>query len=232
MIEIRKSAERAHVHKDGLDSLHTFSFGRYYDERFVNFRALRVINEDTISPDIGFPIHQHSDMEILTYVISGELTHTDNLGNKKVIQAGEVQRMTAGTGIAHSEYNKSETDVLHLLQIWIFPDKENLVPEYQQKHFPDNDKRGRFCPIATPHASEGSMSIHQDVNLYVSIIDKATPLKFPMKEGRGAWIQVVRGDLTVNEIMMSAGDGAAIECEKFLSFTTPDEAELLLFDLA
>ena len=231
MIRIRRSSERGHADYGWLDTHYTFSFSNYYDPRFMGFRDLRVINEDFIAPDQGFPTHGHRDMEIITYVINGELSHRDSMGNGTTIRPNEVQRMSAGTGVLHSEYS-SPTDRTHLLQIWILPEKEDLQPGYEQKYFAPEEKKGKLKLVASRAGSDGSVTIHQDVDLYSSILAADEEVSHELAENRHAWIQVVKGSIDVNGELLKAGDGAAISEEKSLQIkASEDETEFLLFDL-
>jgi quercetin 2,3-dioxygenase len=232
MITIRRSDERGHADHGWLDTHHTFSFDRYYDPRFMGFRDLRVINEDYIEPKQGFPTHGHRDMEIITYVISGDLSHKDSMGNASVIRPHDVQRMSAGTGVRHSEYS-SETDKTHLLQIWILPETRNLEPGYEQKYFAPEEKKGKLKLVASRAGREGSVTIHQDVSLYSSILVADETVSYSLNEDRHAWIQIVKGSLEINEEFLNAGDGAAISDETILNIKAlEDDTEFLLFDLA
>ncbi len=231
MIKVRKSSERGKANYGWLDTNYTFSFSNYYDPRFMGFRDLRVINEDFIEPNQGFPTHGHRDMEILTYVISGELSHRDSMGNGETIRPHEVQRMTAGTGVLHSEYS-SPTDKTHLLQIWILPEAENLKPGYEQKYFAPEEKQGKLKLVASRAGTDGSVTIHQDVNLYSSILRKDEEITHELKENRHAWIQLIKGEIDLNGETLEAGDGAAISEEKLLKIKSlAEETEFLLFDL-
>ena len=231
MIKIRRSDERGKANYGWLDTKYTFSFNTYYDERFMGFRDLRVMNEDVIEPAQGFPTHGHRDMEILTYVMTGELSHKDSMGNGETIRPNEVQRMTAGTGVRHSEYS-SPTDETHLLQIWILPEKENLAPDYEQKFFAPEEKQGKLKLIASRGGDDGSVHINQDVALYSSILQKDEAVSYSLKENRHAWIQIVRGSLEINGEMLNQGDGAAISDERILEMRSlKNETEFLLFDL-
>lgn len=211
---------------------HTFSFGDYYDTRNVGFRSLRVINEDRIKPGQGFPMHFHSGMEIFTYVLEGALTHGDTLGNGSVVGAGDVQRMSAGTGVMHSEYNNSKTDLLHLLQIWILPADPALPPSYEQKAFPAEKKHNKLRLILSTDGREGSVAIHQDVNIYTSLLSPEQKVEYSSKIHRYAWVQLISGSILLNSEQMNQGDGAAVTKEESLNFTARDESDLLLFDLA
>jgi quercetin 2,3-dioxygenase len=231
MINIRRENERGHNNFGWLDTKYTFSFNDYYDEKFMGFRALRVINEDFIEPQKGFPKHGHRDMEIITYVISGDLSHADSMGNGTTIRPHEIQRMSAGTGILHSEAS-SETDKTHLLQIWILPETQNLTPSYEQKLISADEKRGKLKLIASRNADEDSITVHQDVSLYASILQNDDEVLHEIADGRFAWIQVVKGSLQVNGELLKTSDGAAISNEKLLKIKALDnETEFLLFDL-
>jgi redox-sensitive bicupin YhaK (pirin superfamily) len=231
MIEVRKANERGHADHGWLDTHHTFSFSDYYDPRFTGFRDLRVINEDYIAPAQGFPKHSHRDMEIITYVISGELSHRDSMGNGETIRPHEVQRMTAGTGILHSEYS-SPTDKTHMLQIWILPEKNSLTPSYEQKLFAPEEKQGKLRLVASRGGDDGSVTVNQDVSLYASILANGEPVTHKLADGRHAWIQLISGSLDVNGETLNAGDGAAISEEKALRIKAlADNSEFLLFDL-
>ncbi|MCA2709827.1 MAG: pirin family protein [Microcystis sp. M015S2] len=229
MITIRKAEERGHANYGWLDTYHTFSFAQYYDPQQINFRSLRVINEDKVIGGKGFHTHGHHDMEILTYVLEGELEHQDSLGTGSVIRHGEIQRMSAGTGIKHSEFNHSATNPLHLLQIWIIPDPKNLEPSYEQKAI-------AFSPhtlqlIASPTGAGNAVKIHQDVNLYAGILPLDQSLTHSLDVGRYAWLQVARGQITLNGVHLRAGDGAAISEETSLAIQSLEDSEILLFDL-
>lgn len=231
MITIRRSNERGHANHGWLDTHFSFSFADYYDPQFMGFRNLRVINEDRIEPAQGFPTHGHRDMEIITYVISGEVSHRDSMGNGETIRPNEVQRMTAGTGVLHSEYS-SPTDRTHLLQIWILPEKRNLQPGYEQKAFPREDKKGTLRLVASRGGDDGSVHINQDVRMYASVLDKDQDVTHMIDQGRHAWIQLISGSLEVNGEKLDAGDGAAISDEKALVLkANADSTEFLLFDL-
>ena len=224
MIRIRKAGERGHFDHGWLDTYHTFSFADYYDPEFMGFRALRVINEDRVEPGRGFGTHSHRDMEIVTYVLDGELEHRDNMGTGSVIRPGEVQRMSAGTGVLHSEVNPSRSNPVHLLQIWILPDRRGIKPEYEQKTFPDT---GKLRLVASGDGAEGSLKIHQDAKLFAG---KLGSVQYEIAAGRYAWLQVARGTVDINGQKLNAGDGAAIEDEHTLTLRG-DNAEILLFDL-
>ncbi len=231
MINIRRSNERGHANHGWLDTNFSFSFADYHDPRFMGFRDLRVINEDRIEPAQGFPKHGHRDMEIVTYMISGELSHRDSMGNGETIRPNEVQRMTAGTGVLHSEYS-SPTDRTHLLQIWILPEKRNLDPGYEQKLFSPEEKQGKLRLIASRGGDDGSVHINQDVKLYASILKADEEIAHDLADGRHAWIQVISGSIDVNGEKLVAGDGAAVSDEKVLKLKSlADNTEFLLFDL-
>jgi quercetin 2,3-dioxygenase len=231
MITIRRSDERGAANYGWLDTKYTFSFNDYYDQEFMGFRTLRVINEDRIQPDQGFPTHGHRDMEIITYVISGELSHRDSMGNGETIHPHEVQRMTAGTGVLHSEYS-SPTEKTHLLQIWILPEKRDLAPGYEQKIFSADEKNGKLRLVASKGGDDGSVQINQDVKLYASILSEGETVSYDFAEGRHAWIQLISGSLDVNGEILNPGDGAAAsqETELIIKALTGN-SEFLLFDL-
>lgn len=231
MIKIRKSKDRGHANYGWLDTYYTFSFNDYHDDRFMGFRNLRVINEDRVEADQGFPKHGHRDMEIITYVISGELSHRDSMGNGETILPDEVQRMTAGTGVLHSEFS-SPTDKTHLLQIWILPEKNRLEPAYEQKKFDRDSKRGTLKLVASRGGDDGSVHINQDVKLYASVLSEGQSVTHSLAEGRHAWIQLISGALDINGYTLEAGDGAAVSDETSLKLTAHEnETEFLLFDL-
>lgn len=231
MMTVRPSGERGHVQFGWLDTHHTFSFGNYYDPNHIHFRHLRVINEDWIQPDSGFGTHPHRDMEILTYVLSGSLKHRDSLGHQAIISPGEVQRITAGTGIAHSEFNPSDTEPVHLLQIWILPWDRGLTPSYDQRHFSAEDRQGRWQLIASGNPETEAIHIQQDVDLYAAQVAAGDQLTFSLNPDRHAWIQVAQGKLTLNGVSIEAGDGVAISEESHLDLQAHADAEVLLFDL-
>jgi len=233
MIKIRRSEERGHANYGWLDTYHTFSFNTYYDPRFMGFRSLRVINKDRVAAGQGFGTHGHADMEILTYVTSGALAHKDSTGGEETLRPHEVQRMTAGTGIRHSEFNPSETEETHLYQIWILPEADGLKPGYEQTHFAPEEKTGKLKLVASREARDGSVKINQDVAVYSSILAKDEEITHELAENRHAWIQVVKGSLELNGETLQASDGAAISDEKVLRVKAiDDETEFLLFDLA
>ena len=230
MITIRKSNERGHFDHGWLNTFHTFSFADYYDPSNMGFRALRVINEDTVAPGGGFGTHAHRDMEIVTYVLEGGLAHRDSMGNGGVISPGEVQRMSAGTGVRHSEMNASDKDSVHFLQIWIIPERGGITPSYEQKRFEAADRRGRLRLIASPDAREGAVKLHQDVEIYSSLLDGQN-VTHTFKPGRSGWIQVARGEAEVNGHKLVAGDGAAVVDERTINIGGRG-SEVLLFDLS
>ena len=232
MITIRKSHDRGGFDHGWLKTRHSFSFADYHDPKHVHFRSLRVVNEDWVQPARGFGTHGHADMEILTFVLKGSLKHEDSMGNGSVIRPGDVQRMSAGTGVTHSEVNASEGEVVHLYQIWIFPERKGLTPSYEQRRFDDAEKRDRLRVIASPDGREGSVTIHQDASVFAGILGAGTTIGHDLAEGRAAWIQVVRGKLTIDGHEASEGDGVAVEDQEAVTITAIDEAELLFFDLA
>jgi quercetin 2,3-dioxygenase len=228
MFTIRKAEDRGHANHGWLDSHHTFSFGDYYDPAFMGWGPLRVINDDTVAPGGGFPTHGHRDMEIISYVLEGALEHRDSLGTGSVIRPGDVQRMSAGPGVRHSEFNASKTEPVHFLQIWVQPEREGLPAGYQEKHFAAEEKRGRMCLVASPDGAEGSIRIQQELRMFASLVDQDHPVEHELG-GRGGWLHVARGQAVVNGHPLMAGDGVALEDEARLSISTKSEAELLLF---
>lgn len=231
MIELRKSKERGHANHGWLDSYHSFSFASYYDPAHMGYSVLRVINEDIIAPAQGFGMHPHNDMEIITYMLQGELRHEDSLGNGSVIRAGDVQRMTAGTGIVHSEFNASPSEAAHLLQIWILPERDELTPGYEEKHFSAAEKQGRWRLIASRDGREGSLSVHQDMTLYASVLAAGENLDYAMLAGRSLYIQLARGSVNLNGELLAAGDAAKVEVLQDIHLEALIESEILLFDL-
>jgi redox-sensitive bicupin YhaK (pirin superfamily) len=232
MMTIRRSEERGGGDYGWLKTRHTFSFNDYSDPKWMGFRSLRVLNEDWVAPGGGFPTHPHRDMEIITYVLSGKLEHKDSLGTGSVILPGDGQRMSAGRGIRHSEANASATEAVHLLQIWIEPDQRGHEPGYEQKSFPESDKRGKFRLIASNDGSEGSVRINQDAKLFVALLSAGDEVKQSLAVPRSAWVQVAKGEVEVNGHRLQQGDGAAIREEQTLAIKAMAEAEVLLFDLA
>lgn len=232
MIEVRKGADRGYADHGWLKSFHTFSFADYYDPANMGFGALRVINEDRISPGRGFGTHGHKDMEIISYVLEGELEHKDNMGTGSVIRPGDVQRMSAGRGVLHSEYNHSKSDGVHFLQIWIQPDVVGIAPGYEQKRFESTEKRGRLRLIASPDAREDSVTIHQDATLLAGLFDTGETEEYPLLSGRRAWVHAARGEVTINGIRLTAGDALKVADVDRLAIEQGDKSEILLFDLA
>jgi redox-sensitive bicupin YhaK (pirin superfamily) len=231
MIGIRKADDRGVARYDWLLSKHTFSFGHYYDPRFMGFGPLRVINEDRVKGGKGFDTHPHQNMEIISYVLEGALEHKDSIGTGSVIRPGEFQRMSAGTGVLHSEYNPSRTEPVHFLQIWVLPDAEGITPSYEQKTFPDAEKRGQLRLVGSRDGRDGSVTIHQDVNLYAGLFDGEEQAALPIRPGRIAWVQVARGAVTVDGKRLEQGDGAAIAEVDSIDIGGGDKAEVLVFDL-
>ena len=231
MIYVRTSEARGHAHHGWLDSHHTFSFADYYDPDFMGFRSLRVINEDTVAPGRGFGKHPHRDMEILTYVVSGAVEHRDSMGTQAVIRPGEVQRMSAGTGVLHSEMNPLD-EPLHLLQIWLLPERQGLSPGYEQKRFEPEERRGRFRVVASHDGRDGSLTVHQDVVLSATELGEGEAVDYTLAPGRHAWLQLIQGEATLNGVALKAGDGAAVSEETALAFVAKAPTEALLFDLS
>ena len=232
MITIRKANDRGHANHGWLDSYHTFSFADYYDPKFMGFRSLRVINEDQIAAKRGFGTHSHRDMEIITYVLEGALEHQDSMGNRSVMRPGEVQRMTAGTGVSHSEYNHCDQEATHLLQIWILPETRGLEPSYEQKAYSDAEKRGKLRLIASQDGRDGSVKVHQDFNLYATVLEEDAQVNFSVKGDRQVWVQVARVSVMLNGQLLAQGDAAAVSQETLLDLTGKESAEVLVFDLA
>lgn len=232
MITIRSAQDRGHAYFGWLDSRHTFSFGNYYDPDHMGFASLRVINEDKVEPKQGFSTHGHRDMEIVTYVLEGALEHKDSIGNGSIIRPGDVQRMSAGTGILHSEFNASSTDPVHLLQIWILPAQRGLEPSYEQTYFAPEQKQHTLRLIGSPDGRDGSVTIHQDVNLYASVLVDGESVDHAIAKGRSLWVQVARGAVQLNGHDLTAGDGASLTQADLLRLTgTSDHAEVLVFDM-
>ena len=232
MIQVRKAAERGHFDHGWLDTHHTFSFGDYSDADHMGFRSLRVINDDRVQPGQGFGTHGHRDMEIVTYVLDGALQHKDSLGNGSVIRAGQLQRMTAGTGVRHSEFNPSDTEWVHLYQIWLLPERKGLKPSYEELTVAEEEKRGRLRLVAAPDGAAGSLTIHQDVRLYLASLLPGQAVNHDVERGRGAWLQVLRGGVNVLGNDLDAGDGVVVTDENALSVRAASPSEVLLFDLA
>ena len=232
MIQVRRAGERGHAQHGWLESFHTFSFAGYRDPRFQGFRALRVLNEDRVQPGRGFDPHGHRDMEILSYVVEGALAHRDDMGHGSVVRPGELQLMHAGTGITHSEYNASTTGLLHFLQIWIVPDARGLEPGYEQRAFPEAERRGALRLVASRDGADGSLRVHQDVAVLATLLAPGDDVAHALAPGRHAWLQVVRGALEVNGAAVAAGDGVALSDEPAVRIAAVDDAEVLLLDLA
>ena len=231
MIKVRKANERGAVNLGWLDSKHSFSFGDFYDPEHMGFGSLRVINDDTVQPGQGFGTHPHRDMEIISYVIDGALEHKDSMGNGAVMRSGEVQRMTAGTGVSHSEFNHSKEDLVHFLQIWVLPEAQSLAPGYEQKNFSVEDKTNRLRLVASRDGADGSVTIHQDMRIYASVLTPGTSLTHSLADGRQAWIQVASGDVTVAGESLSSGDGIAVAEIDSIDVKAGTESEILLFDM-
>jgi redox-sensitive bicupin YhaK (pirin superfamily) len=232
MIRVRKAAQRGHFDHGWLDTYHTFSFADYHDPAHMGFRSLRVINDDRVAPGQGFGMHGHRDMEIVTYVIDGALEHRDSMGNGSIMRAGELQRMTAGTGVRHSEFNPSDTEWVHLYQIWLLPQRKGLTPSYEQLAVAEEDRRDRFRLVASPDGADGSLTIHQDARLYLASLSPGESAAHGIERGRAAWLQVLRGSVNVLGHDLAAGDGAAVTDESALSAQATSLSEVLLFDLA
>ena len=231
MIKIRKAGERGKTQTSWLDSNHTFSFNRHYDPEWSGFGDLLVINEDFVAPGQGFGTHSHDNMEILSYVVDGQLAHKDSTGTSSVIRPGEVQRMTAGTGVSHSEFNPSQTDPTHFLQIWIVPELKGLKPDYEQREFPKSERSGKLRLVASRYGTEGSVTIHQDVKLYNALLKAGEGVLHELALSHHAWLQVVKGEVDLNGTTLKASDGAAISDETLLKIRASKDAEILLFDL-
>lgn len=231
MLKLRSAGDRGETKLAWLDSRHTFSFGDYHDPQNMGFSDLRVINEDRVIAGAGFPTHSHRDMEIITYVLEGALAHKDSTGVSSVIRPGDLQRMSAGTGISHSEYNASQTEPVHFLQIWIIPDQTSLTPGYEQQAFALNDNRGKWTLVASKAGRDGSVTVHQDVDVWAARFAPGQQVAFRLKPSRQAFVQVARGVVMLNDVKLNAGDGAAIGQEEILEFKAVSDAELLLFDL-
>ena len=233
MLQLRRASERGHANHGWLDSYHSFSFASYHDPRFMGFRHLRVINEDRVQPSRGFGTHPHRDMEIISYVLHGGLEHRDSMGNGSVIKPGDVQRMTAGTGVTHSEYNASSQEHVHFLQIWILPERAGLTPGYEQKFFSEEEKKGKLRLLASREGRDGSITVHQDLALHAGILGAGESVEHALRPGRHAWVQVVRGAVSVNGQQLSVGDGAALSQEAAVQIAGLEGgSEVLLFDMA
>jgi redox-sensitive bicupin YhaK (pirin superfamily) len=231
MLQVRRAAERGHANHGWLDTHHTFSFADYHDPRFMGFRSLRVINEDRVAGGQGFGRHPHRDMEIVTYVLDGALAHQDSTGGGGTIRHGDVQRMSAGTGVVHSEFNASQTEAAHFLQIWLMPAEAGIQPSYEEKHFPAAERTGQLRLIVSPDGAQGSLRIHQDARIHAGTLQQQT-VTVPLAAGRHAWVQVARGSLSVNGQVVQAGDGVAISDDTAIRLDVPGQAEVLVFDLA
>lgn len=232
MIALRRANERGHTRSSGLDSYHTFSFGFYHDPRYTGFRDLLILNEDRVQPGYGFPVNAHQDVEILSYVLEGTLMHEDSLGTYSTIRAGEIGHMSAGTGIAHSEFNVSATELAHLLQIWLVPEQEGLPPFYEQKTFAEEERHNALRLVASHDGRDGSLTIHQDAVLYLTALDAGRQVIHHISRSRHAWVQVMRGEAILNGTPLKAGDGAAVREEARLAIAATNAAEVLLLDLA
>ena len=231
MLKLRRAEDRGHANHGWLDTHYTFSFADYYDPRSMGFGALRVINDDTVGPGGGFPPHSHRDMEIITYVLEGAVQHQDSMGNGSIIKPGEVQRMSAGTGVTHSEYNASKKEPLHLLQIWILPSRSGLPTGYEQKYFSDAEKRGRLRLVASPEGADGSVRIQQNARMFASLLEGGQSVSHEFEKGRLGWLHVARGSAEVNGTSLKAGDGVGISDVAKLTIRSKDRGEILLFDL-
>jgi redox-sensitive bicupin YhaK (pirin superfamily) len=234
MITVRPAHERGHAEHGWLDSHHTFSFADYHDPKHMGFRALRVLNEDRVSPGRGFGTHGHRDMEIISYVLDGALEHKDSMGTGSVLRPGDVQRMTAGTGVSHSEYNHSKTVPVHFLQIWIMPERAGLPPSYEEKHFPVEARRNQLRLVAARPslaAHNGALTVHQDMALYAAVLDAGTSVRLPVVAGRHAWVQVAQGAIDLGGLRLATGDGAAVSDEAGLVLAANDASEVLVFEL-
>jgi len=231
MIQIRRAEERGHADHGWLDARHTFSFAGYHDPAHLGFRSLRVMNEDRVQPGQGFGTHPHRDMEIVTYVLEGALEHKDSMGNGEVLKPGEFQRMSAGSGITHSEFNPSQTEPVHLYQIWLLPERKGIEPSYEQKRFDDGGMTNQLRLVAAPDAVDGSLKIHQDVRIYLAKLDERQEVNHELAPGRHAWLQVLRGAVSVNGLNLKSSDGAGIRGEGELQIVSDSQSELMLFDL-
>jgi redox-sensitive bicupin YhaK (pirin superfamily) len=232
MLTIRRAQDRGHANHGWLDTRHTFSFAQYHDPEHMGFRGLRVINEDRVAPGRGFGTHPHRDMEIISYVLAGGLEHRDSMGNGSVIRPGEVQRMSAGTGVFHSEFNTSKTEPVRFMQIWILPARRGVEPSYEQRAFPAPERRNRLRLVVDPEGRDGALTINADARLYAGLLDAGAQLEHALPEGRHAWVQVARGRIEVEGSTLAAGDGAATSEAGILHITALEDAEILVFDLA
>jgi redox-sensitive bicupin YhaK (pirin superfamily) len=232
MIQVRRAGERGHAEHGWLESFHTFSFADYHDPRHMGFRSLRVVNEDRVQPGRGFGTHGHADMEIVSYVLEGALAHRDSLGTGSIIRPGEVQRMSAGSGVQHSEFNASQTDLVHFLQIWILPDRRGIAPSYEQRAFSTEERRNRWRLVVSPDGRDGSLTIHQDASMRATLLDDGVSLRHDLAPGRHAWIQLARGAADVNGVALVEGDGVALSDVSRVELVARSDLEALLFDLA
>lgn len=232
MITVRRAEERGHANHGWLDTYHTFSFADYYDPAHMGYRSLRVMNDDRVAASQGFGMHGHRDMEIITYVLDGQLAHRDSLGNGSILTPGRFQRMTAGRGIRHSEFNPSDSEPLHLYQIWIEPNQMGLEPSYEERTYANEEKQGRLRLVASPDGGHDSMAIHQDARVYLAALDRGQSVTHRLAEGRGAWVQALEGSFMVNGQRLNTGDGAQIEQETELRIEANEPGEVLVFDLA
>ncbi len=232
MINVRKALDRGYADHGWLKTYHTFSFSTYYDQRHMKFRSLRVMNEDVVAPGQGFGTHPHNDMEIVTYVLQGALEHKDSMGNGEALRPGEFQRMSAGSGITHSEFNPSSTEPVHLYQIWLLPERKGLEPSYEQKRFPEAERHNKLQLVASPNADAGSLLIHTDAAIYLSQMDLGKEIEHELVAGRHAWLQVLRGSVLLNGMELNTSDGAAVSEETALKIFATTNAEIMLFDLA
>jgi hypothetical protein len=231
MLAVRQAERRGQANFGWLDSRHTFSFGHYYDPQHMGFGPLRVINEDRVQPGQGFGTHGHADMEIISYVLDGALEHKDSMGNGSIIRPGDLQRMTAGTGVRHSEFNASDRELVHFLQIWILPERDGLEPGYEQKTFPDAQKRGRLRLVGSRDGRDGSVTIHQDVDLYAALLSGGERIRYTLGAGRKGWLQLARGSASLNDRELDPGDGVAMEGPLEIDVAASSDAEILLFDM-
>lgn len=231
MLNIRPAEQRGHAEHGWLDSRHSFSFADYYDPAHMGFGALRVINEDRVAPAMGFGAHPHRDMEIISYVLEGALQHRDSMGTGSLIRPGDVQRMSAGTGVLHSEYNPSQNEGVHFLQIWIEPNVQNVAPSYEEKHFDRESKLGRLRLVVSPDGREGSVSVYQDAKVYAAILDSGDQVKYELASGRAAYVHLIRGRLTANGVALASGDALKVSGESLVALSQAEDAEVLLFDL-
>lgn len=232
MLAIRRADERGHADHGWLNTWHTFSFSTYQDPAHTHFRALRVINEDTVAPGQGFGTHPHRDMEIVTYVLHGALEHRDSMGNGEILRPGEFQRMTAGTGVTHSEFNPSASEPVHLYQIWLFPEKKGLEPSYEQKEFSKDARKNQLQLVASPDGDADSLRIHQDARIYLADLNSEHQLRYAIPAKRYAWLQVLRGSVTVNDLPLNTSDGLAVSEESSINIQASGDTELMLFDLS